>query len=73
MPTTKAQRRATAKYVKANYDRLEAKVPKGQKDIIQAHAAAVDGTLNKFLLRAITETMERDNSHGVQAEPPNTN
>ena len=57
---SKAQQRATAKYVNKSYDRVEAKVPKGQKEVIQAHAEAVDGTLNKFLNRAINETMERD-------------
>ena len=61
MAISKAQQRATAKYVNKAYDRIEAKVPKGQKEIIQAHAEAVDGTLNKFLNRAISETMERDN------------
>ena len=60
MTITKAQQRATAKYVKANYDEVKARVPKGQKEVIQAHAEATDGTLNKFLNRAINETMERD-------------
>ena len=31
MPTSKAQQKATAKYVKANYDRVEAKVPKAAR------------------------------------------
>lgn len=62
MAVSKAQQRATAKYVSKSYDRIEAKVPKGQKEVIQAHAEATDGTLNKFLNRAIQETMERDNS-----------
>lgn len=60
MAITKAQQRATAKYVKKTYARLEAKVPIGQKDAILAHAEATDGSLNKFLNRAIFETMERD-------------
>lgn len=38
MPTTKAQQKAVHKYVKANYDRIEITVPKGQKQAIQAHA-----------------------------------
>lgn len=60
MAISKAQQRATAKYVSKSYDRIEAKVPKGQKEVIQAHAEATDGTLNKFLNRAINETMDRD-------------
>ena len=63
MAISKAQQRATANYVKKAYDRIEVKVPKGKKEIIQAHADRLDGgSLNAFINRAITETMERDNS-----------
>ena len=61
MPASKAQQKAVSKYMKENYDELKARVPKGQKEIIRAHAETVDGSLNKFLNRAINETMERDN------------
>ena len=61
MAISKAQQRATANYVKKSYDRIEVKVSKGRKEIIQAHAAIKDGgSLNAFINRAITETMERD-------------
>ena len=62
MAISKAQQRATANYVKKTYDRIEAKVPKGQKEVIQAHAEAQGESLNAFINRAITETMERDSS-----------
>lgn len=62
MPTSKAQQKATAKYVKANYDRVEAKVPKGRKAEIQAHAEQQRESLNGFIVRAIDETIERDNA-----------
>lgn len=55
-----AQRRAVAKYNAANYDRVELRLDKGQKDIVKAHAEAMDESLNGFINRAITETMERD-------------
>ena len=61
MPTSKAQQKATAKYVKANYDRVEAKVPKGRKAEIQAHAEKQGESLNGFVVRAIDEIIERDN------------
>ena len=35
-------------------------VPKGEKESITEHAKEYDGTLNKFLNRAVKETMERD-------------
>lgn len=63
MAISKAQQRATANYVKKAYDRIEVKVTKGKKDIIQAHADKHgDNSLNAFINRAINETMERDNT-----------
>ena len=60
MPTSKAQQRAVSRYIKANYDRLELTVPKGQKDIIKTHAEARGESVNAFIGRAIAEAMERD-------------
>ena len=43
------------------YDRIALVVPKGQKDIIKAHAEVYDGgSVNAFIQRAIREAMERD-------------
>lgn len=61
MAISEAQRKAVAKYNAKAYDRLEMKVPKGEKESIVAHAEKTDGTLNKFLNRAVREAMERDN------------
>lgn len=63
MPASKAQQKAHAKYNKKAYDRLEMKVYKGEKEKIVAHAKEHDGSLNKFLNRAVKETMEKDNSN----------
>ena len=59
---SKAQQKAVHKYVKANYDRMELTVPKGQKEVIKAHAEARGESVNGFIGRAIDETMERDNA-----------
>ena len=59
MATTKAQQKAVDKYVKANYDRIEFKAPKGRKAEIKAHAEAYGESVNSFIGRAIKETMER--------------
>lgn len=67
MAVSKAQQKAVHKYVKANYDRMELTVPKGQKDTIKAHAEARGESVNGFVNRAIAETMERDN--GTPAGP----
>ena len=60
MPTTKAQQRATLKYQKNHYDRINLLIPKGQRDVFRAHAESQGESLNAFVCRAIRETMERD-------------
>lgn len=60
---SEAKQRANAKYNKKAYDRLELKVPKGEKEKIVAHAEQTDGSLNKFLNRAVKETMQRDSEN----------
>ena len=62
MAVSKSQQKAVHKYVKINYDRMELTVPKGQKEIIKAHAEACSESVNGFVNRAISETMERDNN-----------
>lgn len=58
---SEARQRANAKYNKKAYDRIEMKVPKGKKTDILNHAEKQGESLNKFLNRAVAETMERDN------------
>ena len=66
MPASKAQQKAVNKYVKANYDRIEFKAPKGRKAEIKAHADNRGESMNSFIGRAIDETMERDKEGGEQ-------
>ncbi len=68
MPVSKSQQKAVHKYVKANYDRMELTVPKGQKGTIKTHAAARGESVNGFIGRAISETMERDGG-GMPLQP----
>ena len=67
MPVSKAQQKAVNKYMAANYDRVNLTLPKGQKEVVQAHAAAVGESVNGFIGRAIAEVMERD-SGGIASE-----
>ena len=62
LTVSKAQQKAVAKYNSKAYDRVELKVQKGSKADIQSHAEARSESLNGFINRAITETMERDNA-----------
>ena len=47
-------------FIKQAYDRINLTVPKGQKEIIKDHAATMGESVNSFIGRAITETIERD-------------
>lgn len=64
MPASKAKIRANAKYNKNHYDRIDLRLPKGEKEVVKSHAIKHDGSLNKFLNRAINEAMERDKEKG---------
>ncbi|MDD6200039.1 MAG: hypothetical protein PUB93_02080 [Firmicutes bacterium] len=57
-----SQKRAVAKYNAANYDRVELRLEKGRKEVTKSHAEAQGESLNAFINRAISETMERDNA-----------
>lgn len=61
-PASKAQQKAVNKYMKSNYDRVNLVMPKGKKDIIQAHAAQQGESVNSYINRAIAEAMQRDDS-----------
>lgn len=60
MAVSKAQQKAVNKYVRKNYDRVNVNMSKGKKAEVQAHAKDHGESLNGFILRAISETMERD-------------
>ena len=48
------------RYEDKAYDKILVRMPKGQNDLIQAHAEAQGESTNGFINRAISETMERD-------------
>ena len=68
MTVSKAQKAATAKYEAKVYDKILLRLPRGKKDTIQAHAEAHSESVNGFINRAITETMERDNGAPAPSE-----
>ena len=59
MAQTEAQLRASKKYHE-KLDNIQVRVPLGEKAVIANHAASQGESLNAFVRRAITETMERD-------------
>ncbi len=70
MPASKAQQKAVSKYMKENYDVYQIRMKKGQKDAIKAHADSQGESINAFIGRAITETMERDTGGQQEATGP---
>ena len=68
MTVSKAQKAATAKYEAKTYDKVLVRMPKGRKEIIQAHAEAHSESVNGFINRAIDEAIERDESAPAASE-----
>ena len=78
---TDARKRANAKFAATAYDRIELKIPKGQKEVIKAHAAKYQqetgevgkagyspaGSVQGFINRAISSQMERDKGGDTNA------
>lgn len=57
---TEAVKQSNRKWDAANLDRLSIALPAGSRDKIKAHAQAQGESVNGFIGRAISETMERD-------------
>ena len=62
MAVSKAQQRAVNKYVKNNYDEIKVRMPKGKKEVIQAHAAQQGESVNAYINGAIAKGMSEDTS-----------
>lgn len=60
MAASEAQKRASDKWLKEKVEGITFRVPKGQKVIIQEHAAKQGESVNSFLNRAVAEAIERD-------------
>lgn len=60
-PISEARKRANDKYIE-KLDEIKVRVPKGRKAEVQAHAEQQGESLNAFIVRAIDETIERDNA-----------
>lgn len=57
---TEAKRDGNRKWDAANLDRISIALPKGQKDIIKAHAESMGESVNGFIARAIENQMKQD-------------
>lgn len=69
---SKAQQKAVNKYVKNNYDRINVTFPKGQKEKLKEHAQKQNESVNAFIVRSVSETMERDSQNEQPLPKSNT-
>lgn len=60
MTISKAQLRATAKYVAANYDRIEIKPAKGTKDAWTAAAELEGKSLQRYIIDTVNAAIGGD-------------
>lgn len=58
---TEKKKESNKRWDDKNLDRMSIALPKGKKDEIKAHAEKMGESANKFIARAIDETMQRDN------------
>jgi len=57
---TEAKRDGNRRWDAANLDRISLALPKGQKDIIKAHAESMGESVNGFIARAIENQIKQD-------------
>ena len=70
MPTkTEAQKKAQRKYME-NISTIQIRTTADRRDAIKAHAEARGESVNGFINRAISETMERDTGGPQEATGP---
>ena len=61
---TEAQKRAQKNYMD-KFVRVEIRMEQEKRNVLQAHAESRGESVNGFINRAISETMERDNEPGL--------
>ena len=60
-PYTEAQARSAKKYLTETVEDIRIRVPKGRKTVIKSHSDKMGESMNAFVVRAINETIGRDN------------
>ena len=60
MSTPDSQLKANKKYLKEKLDHISFRVPKGQREVISAHATRMGESVNAFITRVVYEAIERE-------------
>lgn len=66
MAVSKAQQKATAKYMKNNYDEIKVRVKKGAKQLIEAAAKADNESINGYVKKAVKAKYEADTGKEIE-------
>lgn len=61
MAYSESRRNITNRY-RGKYSMIQVRVEQAEKDLIAQHAKERGESVNKFIIRAIKDTIERDNS-----------
>jgi len=70
MPVSRAQQKATAKYESKVYDKTLLRLPKGKLEEIKGFLVGKGESVNGFINRAISETIQRDTGAPTDAQQP---
>lgn len=57
---SEAQKKATQKYIKANYDEIKFRVPKGKRELYKAHAERQGQSLTQLIVALLDESLKGD-------------
>lgn len=59
MTVSKVQQKAVSKYMSKNYDSIQVRMKKGQREIIKARADDLGESVNGYINRLITEDLKK--------------
>ena len=68
MPASKAQQKAVSKYMKANYDEIKIRIPKGQKEVIQAFAQERGESVNALIWGLLQDALGVDKTTDTKSD-----
>ena len=66
MTVSKAQQKATAKYIKNNYDDMKIRIKKGAKQLIETAAKAQNESINGYVKKAIQTRYAADTGNKIE-------
>jgi uncharacterized protein (DUF1778 family) len=60
MSLSEKKKASNRRYLKEKLDHISFRVPKGQREVIQAHAEKMGESMNAFIARAVEQAMLSD-------------